>query len=215
MKGITICVVISVLILGIMGCGDEGGPTEPVPEVIKGLSGDTYFNTKFGVKISDLPVDIWTVKALGSEGQGLREQVEEAYIPMYHLLLMEPVPADQFVSLGEKGGLDPVLEAGIPFIWVGLDYQKGGNYETHNLTENLNWYAVQHYAEIESKKFVNIGNATGIQAVLLRSFGKEALTWFAKGEICVRCEYIAKESEFDKYFDVYIRVVENVWLMGK
>lgn len=217
MERLIICGIIPLFILGFAGCSDEesNGPTEPVPEIAKGLSGDTYMNTKFGIKISNLPVDEWTVKALGNEGQGLQTQTEQGLIPLYNLLLMEPVPPDQFVGLSKKADLGPVLESDIPFIWVGLDYQKGGSYGTFDLTENLSSYAELHSAEIESKKFVNIGNATGIQAVLLRTFGKEALTWFAKGEIMVRCEYIVNESEFDTYLDVYEQVVENIWLMGK
>jgi hypothetical protein len=50
---------------------------------------------------------------------------------------------------------------------------------------------------------------------LLRGFGKEALTWFAKGDKCVRCEYIAKESEFDKHFIAYQQVVQNIEFMGR
>lgn len=216
MKRIIIWEVISLLILGSAGCGDEpGGPAEPIPEIVKGLSGDTYMNTRFGVKISNLPVEEWTVKAMGGEGQGLLEGSTQGYIPMYHLLLMEPVTEEEFISLSTPESLGPVLDSGIPFIWIALDYEEGGNYETGDLTNNLNWYADSHSAEIESKKFVSIGNATAIQAVLIRSFGKEAITWFAKGEILVRCEYIAKESDFDKHFDVYTQVVENVWLIGK
>ena len=215
MERIIVWSVVPLLMLGIIGCGDDE-PTGPqVQEIVKGLSGDTYMNTRFGVKIMDLPVEEWTVKALGSDEQGLLESGQGYATPMYHLLLMEPVPEDEFVNLSVTESVGPVLEAGIPFVWVGLDYWEGGSFETYNLTENLESYAALHGAVIESKKFVSIGNATAIQAVLLRSFGKEALTWFAKDEIMVRCEYIAEESEFDKYYvGGYIRVVENVWLMG-
>ena len=217
MRKVVIWSLTSLLALGLAGCGDDGssGPTEPIQEIEQGLTGDTYMNAKFGVKVSNLPVEEWTVKALGGEEQGLLEQSSQGFIPMYHLLLMEPVSEDEFITVSTVEGLAPVLNSGIPFVWIGLDYQKGGNYETGDLSENLNRYAGLHSAEIESKQFVSIGNATAIQAVLIRSFGKEALTWFARGEILVRCEYITEESEFDKYYSVYEQVVENVWLIGR
>lgn len=218
MKRAIICLVIPLLILGIAGCGDEESdiPTESTPKIIKGLSGDTYMNTRFGIKITNLPVDEWTVKALGSEGQGVRAQFGQGAMPQYKLLLMEPVPADQFVDLDEKGMIAPMLEADIPFALVFVDHDEGGNLETYDLTAELKGYAALHSAEIESKKFVETGSATGIQAVLIRSEDiKEALTWFAKGEIRVRCEYWAKEPKFGKYYDVYEQVVGNVLLMGK
>ena len=66
--------VVSLLMLGIIGCGDDE-PTGPkVQEIVKGLSGDTYMNTRFGVRIADLPVEEWTAKAFGSEGQGMLVQ---------------------------------------------------------------------------------------------------------------------------------------------
>ena len=89
MKRIIIWGAIFLLILGCAGCGEESsGPSEPVQEIKKGLHGDTYMNIKFGVQITNLPVEEWTVKALGGDGQGLLEQSTQGYIPMYHLLLI-------------------------------------------------------------------------------------------------------------------------------
>ena len=216
MKRIIAWSVVSLLIAGVAGCGEDTSDHAGPEIIVPGLSGDTYMNTKFGVRITDLPVEEWTVKALGNEGQGVLDPATQGFIPMYYLLLMEPVSEDEYITLNTTDRISPIVAAEIPFVLVFLDYSEGGNYETHNLTENLESYAALHGAEIESKKFVSIGNATAIQAVLLRGDGlKEALTWFAKGEICVRCEYWAKESEFGKYYvGGYIRVVENVWLMG-
>jgi len=207
--------IVSILLMLIIGCGEEESGTPAEPIIVKGLSGDTYFNTKFGVKIEGLPVDTWTVKALGQDGQGIREQNDASYVPMYHLLLMEPVPEDQFIGLSQEGSLETILESRNPFIWIGLDYSESGNFETYHLSEDLDSYAEMKSAEIESKQMVSIGNATGIQAVLDRGDWKEALTWFAKGEICVRCEYCANEQEFLTYYPVYLGIMENVWLMGK
>lgn len=216
MKRLLILGLIPLLIYGIIGCGedDPGTPTGSTQEIVKGLSDGEYLNSKFGVKITYIPDEGWTVKDFGNEGQGMLESSSQGYIPMYHLLLMEPVPEDEFVTLNSEESISPVLEAGIPFIWVALDYAEGANFQTSDLSDNLTSYASLHGAEIESKKFVSIGNATAIQATLNRTFGKEALTWFAKGEIIVRCEYIAAESEFEKYYIPYIQTVQSIWLMG-
>ena len=206
-----------ILILAAAGCGDEEepkAPTESEPKLIKGLSGDTYMNTKYGVKITNLPVDLWTVKALGADGQGFRVQGTSAY-SFYRLLLMEPVSSDEFVGFDESGNIEPMLDADIPFIYISLEHTEGAEFSTHALSQDLESYADWHSAEIESKKFVAVGDATGIQAVLLRSDGlKEALTWFAKGEVLVRCEYWARDPKYSTYLPVYELVVENICLMG-
>ena len=217
MERIAVGVVLSLLVLEIVGCGgdDPVGTKDPPVMIEAGLSGDTYINTKFGVKVENIPTEGWTVKALGKDGQGLLESGEQYYIPMYHLLLMEPVPENEFVNLDVSQSLNPVIDAEIPCIWIALDYWEGGEYETHDLTENLESYAALHGAEIESKKMIGTGKNTGIQAVLIRSFGKEAITWFAKGELCVRCEYIATESEFHVGFITYQQISQSITLMGK
>jgi hypothetical protein len=216
MARIAIWTIMSLLVWAV-GCGDDSpaGPDEPVQELPKGLSGDTYFNTKFGVSITGLPVDDWTVKALGKDGQGMLLGTTEGFINLYSLLLMEPVSAEQFVGPGEGGYLDPVYEAEIPFIWLGCSYEKGLDVETHQLAERLDQYAVTWSYELESKKAIHVGKWSGIQGIILGDDWKEALTWFAKGEQCIRFEYAAPASEFDKYFGVYEQVLEKIWLLGK
>jgi len=222
MKGIMICFVMALFIISIIGCGDDSSeePAKPVAEIKLGLSGDTYWNTKFGIKITNLPVDSWTIKALGKDGLGMLTPSEEGFIPFYLILLMEPVPAGQFVGLGEGASFEPIFDANIPFIWLGVDYLEGGSFETHNLAENVNQYAEFYSREIESKKPVYVGNAAGYQAILspissIYVDWKEALTWFAKSEVCVRCEFWAEKSDLDKHFSVYENILKNTTLMGK
>lgn len=211
-----ICVVSSLLMLVFFGCGDDSPETsvEPTQKLVKGLSGDTYMNTKYGIRISNLPVDEWTAEDLGAEGQGMRLQSEAGFIPFYLLLLMEPVPAHQFVGPDEKGYLDPVAEANIPYIVVAVDYERGRTFETHELSEALEQYADLWLYEIESKKLIYVGTNAGVQAIMSRSGSKSAETWFAKGDLLVRCIYHAGEDEFDKYFVVYVEMLENTTLMG-
>lgn len=215
-------------VLIITGCSDESLhiPTESTPKILKGLSGDTYFNTRFGIKVSNLPVDEWTIKALGSEGQGLQVQQGElsrllTYLfrlyKSYELLLMEPVPDNQFIGLDAGGYLDSVYEAGIPFILISVDCQEGGEFKTHNLADELDIYATFWSFEIVSKKAISVGKSTGLQAILSNRIVdvKQAVTWFAKGETLVRCEYITDSFQFYSYLDDYLELVENIWLMGR
>ena len=219
MKGTVICVVMALLIISIIGCGDDSSeePTKPVAEIKPGLTGSTYWNTKFGIKITNLPVDLWTVKALGKDGLGFLASSKEGFIPHYILMLMEPVPAEQFVGLGEGASIKPILDANIPFIYLAVDYLEGGKFETYNLAEDVEQYAEFYSREIESKKPVYVGNAAGYQATLSLEIDnwKETFTWFAKGEVYVRCEFWAEKSNLDKYFSVYENTLKNIWLMGK
>ena len=217
MKRAIVWIFSSLLILFFLGCGDEPSetPAEPTQKLVKGLSGDTYMNTKYGIRITNLPVDEWTAEDLGADGQGMRLQSEQGgLIPLYLLLLMEPVPAHQFVGPDEKGYLDPVAEANIPYIVVTVDYEQGRTIETHDLSEELELYATMWAFEIESKKLVYIGTNAGVQAIMSQNGDKKAETWFAKGGLLVRCIYDASEAEFDKYLDVYMEMLENITLMG-
>jgi hypothetical protein len=219
MKGILVCLTIALMMFMFIGCGDDSSeePLKPVDEIKPGLSGNTYWNTKFGIKITNLPVDSWTVKALGKDGLGFLMPSEEGTIPLYNLMLIEPVPADKFVGFGEGSSLNPLFDANIPFIWIAVDYLEGGNFESHNLAEDINQYAESYSYNIESKKPIYVGNSAGYQVIL--DFGyedwKDALTWFAKGEVNVRYELIAKKADLDKYFSVYENVLKNTTLMGK
>jgi len=116
MKKILKYFVILLLTMVITGCGEDSyvptsSTSDSTPKVEKGLYGNKYFNTKFGISISNLPVDDWTVRAFGKDGQGMLRKTETGFIPLYHLLLMEPVPADNFIGPNDEGYLNPVIDA--------------------------------------------------------------------------------------------------------
>jgi len=203
-------------LFGVIGCGEESkSPAEPVPEIVPGLSGDTYMNTKFGIKISNLPVDEWTVKALGEDSRGLMARRIEGFLPYYTLLLMEPVPAYQFIDMDVDGFTSSIIAADIPFIILTVDYDEG-RFVSYNLSEEINQHAAMWELEIESKNAITVENGTGIQAILLWDDGtKEAMTCFAKTDILVRCTYYASSLKFVTYYPTYIQVVENMWLYGR
>lgn len=215
MERVIIWAAILVLVAGFVGCGEDSHtPAEPVQEIERGLSGDSYFNTKFGISFSNLPVDEWTVKAYGADEQGIRHGQEGNLLPYYSILLIEHVPADQFVDMDADGYLSPVVDSNIPFIYVHLDYAEG-RFKTYNLMEELKQYAARWSYELESSVPVVFGNNSGRQAILVEGGFRWAETWFAKEDVVVRILYWAPPSDFDKYFDVYEQILENMWLPGK
>jgi hypothetical protein len=216
MGRVIICAVILILVLGAIGCGEDESdtPTEPVQEIERGLSGDSYFNTKFGISFTNLPIDEWTVKAYGDDGQGIRYGREEGILASYSILLIEHVSADQFVDPDADGYLSPVVDSNIPYIYVCLSYDKG-RFKTYNLMEELKQYAALWSYELESSIPIVFGNNSGRQAILVNGDFRWAETWFAKEDVLVRIWYWAPPSDFDKYFGVCEQILENMWLPGK
>lgn len=118
---------IGVMIVGvfIVGCG--GGDDEadsPVPTVEKkptlnlGLDGDTYRNRRL-FKISNLPVEDWTVKEVTNKIRGGEENVPgEIDNEVISLLFMQPTSEEDFVDT-----LEEAREKGIPYIYVLIEVQ--------------------------------------------------------------------------------------------
>ena len=117
---------ISVMITGfcIVGCGaddevDSPAPTvEKEPEITFGLDGDTYRNRRL-FKISNLPIDDWTVKEVTNKVRGEEDnspgQINNETIS---LLLMQPTSEEDFADT-----LDEALEKGIPYIYIAIEVQ--------------------------------------------------------------------------------------------
>ncbi len=218
MKKVIAYYMVMFLVISVLGCGDSTDKiVTPGEEIKSGLSGNSYLNTVYGISISNLPTQPWTIKALGNDMKGLKLQSEQGYIPFYYLLLMEPVKDNEFVGPDKYGYLEPVFNAGIPFIVLAVDNQKGTYIETYSVSREIELYAEINSLSIESKKTISIGNYTGIQAILSNneSSMKSAITWFAKGDIMVRYEYWAKDADFDSYLTTYDNILKSFSLMGK
>ncbi len=117
---------IGVMIVGvfIMGCGGDEEEDSPVPTVEKepaitfGLDGDTYRNRRL-FKISNLPVDDWTVKEVTNKVRGEEEDLPGVINnETISLLLMQPTSEENFA--------DTLLEAEeneIPYIYISIEVQ--------------------------------------------------------------------------------------------
>ena len=119
-------VAIGAVIVGIfiVGCGGDDEADSPVPTVEQkpalnfGLDGDTYRNRRL-FKISNLPVDDWTVKEVTNKVRGEEEDLPGTINnESISLLLMQPTSEENFV--------DTLLEAEeneIPYIYISIEVQ--------------------------------------------------------------------------------------------
>jgi hypothetical protein len=117
---------IGAVIVGIfiVGCGGDDEADSPVPTVEKepalnfGLDGDTYRNRRL-FKISNLPVDDWTVKEVTNKVRGEEEDLPGVINnESISLLLMQPTSEENFV-----GTLLEAEENEIPYIYISIEVQ--------------------------------------------------------------------------------------------
>ena len=147
---------IGVMIVGIfiMGCGGDSETDSPTPTVDKkpeikfGLDGDTYRNRRL-FKISNLPMDDWTVKEVNKTVEGENEENLIDWVPLpwslyttkytrgedffidqvsnevISLLFMQPVSEQDFI-----GTLPEALTNQIPFIYIFIELQSGTDFDS-------------------------------------------------------------------------------------
>ena len=148
---------IGVMIVGIfiIGCGgDDAAEDTSVPTVKKesgptfGLDGDTYRNRRL-FKVSDLPIDDWTVKEVNKTVEGENEEDLIGWVPLpwslftttytrgedflidrvsnevISLLFMQPVSEQDFVNT-----LPEALTNQIPFIYIFIELQSGTDFDS-------------------------------------------------------------------------------------
>ena len=119
-------VAIGVMIMGvfIVGCGGDDEADSPVPTVEEkpaltfGLDGDIYRNRRL-FKISNLPVDRWTVKEVTNKVIAEEEHIPgEVINEGISLLLMQPTSEEDFADT-----LEEAFEKGIPYIYIFIEVQ--------------------------------------------------------------------------------------------
>ena len=118
-------VAIGVMVVGvfIVGCGNDEADS-PVPTVEKnseitfGLDGDTYRNRRL-FKISNLPVDDWTIKEVTNKIRGEEENIPgQINNEVISLLFMQPTSEKDFVDT-----LPEADKKAIPYIYVFIEVQ--------------------------------------------------------------------------------------------
>jgi len=205
------------LFLTIMGCGGEDKITEPPPVLEPGLSGNTYLNTKFCCKITELPVDDWTVKTYGNDGQGKMIYNDSEYgIASYIMILMEPVPADQFIDVDEGKYLGSILNAKMPFIGVWVYEYADTNIPNYEFMEIMRFLHAD--TGLHETKPIAGANCTGYQ-VTGQYHGDEddgtiTLSWFMKNNILLEVGYFSGNDKYMSYLGAYNHVVNHFMVMG-
>ena len=116
-------IVVSVFVVGCGGDDEADSPTPTVekePEITFGLDGDTYRNRRL-FKVSNLPVDDWTVKEVTNRVRG---EIDEEKIQgeinneVISLLLMQPTSEENFANT-----LLEAAENEIPYIYISIEVQ--------------------------------------------------------------------------------------------
>jgi hypothetical protein len=137
-------VIVGILIMGCGGDGEEDSPAPAVekePEPTFGLDGDTYRNRRL-FKVSNLPVDDWTVKEVTKAVEGEKPEHFLDWLPLpfslYHttytfgedfffdqvsngvisLLLMQPTSEENFADT-----VPEAEENEIPYIYISIEVQ--------------------------------------------------------------------------------------------
>ncbi len=138
----------------IVGCGGDDEEDSPAPTVEKepeptfGLDGDTYRNRRL-FKVSNLPVNDWTVKEVTKAVEGEKPEHFLDWLPLpfslYHttytfgedfffdqvsngvisFLLMQPTSEEDFVNT-----LPEAFANQIPFIYVFIELQSGTDFDS-------------------------------------------------------------------------------------
>ena len=115
----------------IVGCdGDDEEAlssltVEEEPALNFGLDGDTYRNRRL-FKISNLPVDDWTIKEVTNKVRGEEDNSSGAINnETISLLLMQPTSAEDFADT-----LDAAFEKKIPYIYIAIEVQSISDVES-------------------------------------------------------------------------------------
>lgn len=115
-----VAVIMGIFIVGCGGDEEESStPTvEKKPALKFGLDGDTYRNRRL-FKISNLPVDDWTVKEVTNKVRGeLDDLPGQVTNEVISLLLMQPTSEEDFADT-----LVEAAEKGIPYIYIAIEVQ--------------------------------------------------------------------------------------------
>ena len=119
-------IVIGAMIVGILtvGCGDDDEADSPVPTVEKepeltfGLDGDIYRNRRL-FKVSNLPVDDWTVKEVTNTVHGeVDDSSSMIFNEVVSLLLLQPTSEENFANTIVEAAIN-----GIPYIYIWIEIQ--------------------------------------------------------------------------------------------
>ena len=211
-------VAIGAMIMGvfIVGCGgdddDSPAPTvEKKPELNFGLDGDTYRNRRL-FKISNLPVDDWTVKEITNKVLGKVEKIPgEITNEGISLLLMQPTSEEDFANT-----LAEAREKEIPFIYIFIEVQS----VTHKGSSRDVALTVLEQIGFQKEEVINQGTIRSkdrrhgyFWTVTFDDF-KAKQSFFVRSSegsrYIYRLLFESPISQYDRYISVYDKIVSSV-----
>jgi hypothetical protein len=215
-------VVVGILIAGCGGDDEADSPAPTVekePEVNFGLDGDTYRNRRL-FKVSNLPVDDWTVKEVTKAVEGEEAENFLGWIPLplslYHttythredfafdqesnevisLLFMQPTSEEDFVST-----LPEAFANQTPFIYIFIELQSSTDFDSSKEAAGHNLEALTPPFDWEDKMH-EVGN----QAAISSRDSRHGYFW----EIALDAQ--APQLIDDQIFDIESRAKQSFFL---
>ena len=221
MKLRVFAVIVTMIVGGfIVGCGSEDdtedspAPTvEKEPELNFGLDGDTYRNRRL-FKISNLPVDDWTVKEVTNKVRGIEEDLPGTVSnTVISLLLMQPTSEENFANT-----LLEATENEIPYIYISIEVQSATDIKSSREIA----LAILGQAEFQEAEITNQGQIfskdrrhgyfwevafNDVEFKVKQSFFVRS----SEGNRFVyRLLFISPTSQYDTYVPVYDEIVSSV-----
>jgi len=196
----------------ILGCGGEDKIID-TQEPCWGLCDNTYRSQKFAFNITELPIDKWTVKTYGENGQG-KVLSSEFGVKTYIMLLMQPNAEGKFIDLDEGKYIDSILDAGMPFITVWVYEYQNMDIPTHEFLDIMRMIYAD--ANLYEAKPIAGSNNTGYQ--VMGQYDDDntiTLSWFIKKNILVEIGYVAENKKHTSYLGTYNHVVSHLTIMGQ
>lgn len=214
-------VATSIMIAGfcVAGCGGDNEPDSPVstvetePKINFGLDGDTYRNRRL-FKISNLPVDDWTIKEVTNKVRGEEENIPgEVANAVISLLLMQPTSAEDFADT-----ITEADERGIPYIYVAIEVQSISDVTSAREVA----LTVLEQTGFEENQVTNQGALVSkdrrpgyFWEVMLKEINFKAKQSFfvrsSEGSRYIyRLLFVAPISQYDGYVPVYDNIVSSV-----
>ena len=201
----------------IVGCGGDDAEDSPAPTVEKkpalnfGLDGDTYRNRRL-FKISDLPVDDWTIKEVTNKVWGEVENTPgQVTNETISLLLMQPTSEENFADT-----LLEALENGIPYIYISIEVQSVTNEESPRgiALALLKQSGFQENDITNQGQLFSKDRRHGYFWEVTFSDFKAKQSFFVRSSegsrFVYRLLFMAPTSQYDTYVSVYDKIVASV-----
>ena len=213
-------IVIGAMIVGILtvGCGGDDEADSPVPTVEKapeltfGLDGDIYRNRRL-FKVSNLPVDDWTVKEVTNTVHGeVDDSSSMIFNEVVSLLLMQPTSEENFANAIVEAAIN-----GIPYIYIWIEIQSVTDEESpREIALNILEGIGPDYEQIAQGSIFSKDRRAGyFWEIIFRDTDlKTKQSFFVRSSegnrYVYRLLFVSPASQYDTHVSVYDKIVSSV-----